>query len=89
MTIKDAVKRIMANSPNTNRAKVHNRLKQLVGAGVSVEDAFNGLDVVVRTEGLNGRKGGGDPTAQEAMARMETDIREEHGYMTNWVTRWG
>lgn len=89
MTIEEAFKKIITNSPSVNHTKVRYRLRQLVNAGVPIADAFAGLDAVVRAEGLSGKKGGGDPTATEAVARTEREYADDYGFMANTSQRWG
>ena len=89
MTIEEAFKQIIKDSPSVNHTKVRYRLRQLVNSGVPVHEAFAGLDAVVKAEGLSGKKGGGDVTAQEAIARTERDYKDEYGFMANSTQRWG
>ena len=89
MTIEEAFKQIIKDSPSVNHTKVRYRLRQLVNAGVPVDEAYAGLDAVVKTEGLSGKKGGRDVTAQEAIARTERDYKDEYGFMANTTQRWG
>ena len=56
MTIEEAFKQIIKESPSVNHTKVRYRLRQLVNAGVPVDEAFAGLDAVVKAEGLSGKK---------------------------------
>ena len=89
MTIEEAFKAIIKDSPSVNHTKVRYRLRQLVNSGVPVHEAYAGLDAVVKTEGLSGKKGGRDVTAQEAIARTERDYKDEYGFMANTTQRWG
>ena len=89
MTIEEAFKQIIKDSPSVNHTKVRYRLRQLVSSGVPVDEAFAGLDAVVKAEGLSGKKGGRDVTAQEAIARTERDCKDEYGFMANTTQRWG
>ena len=89
MTIEEAFKQIIKESPSVNHTKVRYRLRQLVNSGVPVDEAFAGLNAVVKAEGLSGKKGGRDVTAQEAIARTERDYKDEYGFMANSTQRWG
>lgn len=89
MTIEEAFKAIIKDSPGVNHTKVRYRLRQLVNAGVPIYEAFAGLDAVVKAEGLSGKKGGGDPTATEAITRTERECADDYGFMANTTQRWG